>query len=199
MELTNAEIEKLVESLGNAREAMPDCGQFARTRATQPGVERDAILQVHKWLEHHKRFAEIASFTQPDPPDLVATLKDGTVVYYEFAIIAHGPAIEVIKKRKQQGETGLYQNWTPETFQKRICDLVSAKIKKYQKHLKNETVAKPLILVLGSDSVLSHKGLVANFSAGRGIFDMVLLHLGYIPNSNGSPDSNYLILDIGQE
>ena len=189
--------DEVVRLSKEGSEAMPDSGQFASTRETQPLVEREAVLEAHKWLEKNKGFAELKSYTQPDPPDLVATLIDGTTVDYEFAGIIHQKTMQAIKHRRNTlGIAGKYQDWTPVTFQKRICELVSQKEQKFRDHLSNGIASQPLILVLGSDGAMTHPSLIDEFSVSSSIFHVVLVHLGYIPNPNGSSDSEYMILDI---
>ena len=192
-------LEEMVRLYSEGRRAMPDSGQFAVTRETQKLVEFEAIQQALEWLRKNRGYSELESYVQPDPPDVRATLVDGQVLDFEFASVTHQETMKLIKDReKKLGTQGEYQDWTAPVFQDWVRKLVADKDRKYRPHLKKGLVAKPLILVLGSDSRTTHAGLADGLQVESDVFDEILLHLGYIPDPTGARDgeSDYCITDI---
>jgi hypothetical protein len=180
-------------------EALPDSGQFASNREIQNLVERDAICEALNWLVPLRGLAEVATITQPDPPDALVKLVDGAILHCEFAVIAHEPTIKSIKHRyKNDCKQYEFQNWTRQIFQDEIRETVFKKEDKFRKHLDSGRVAKPLILVLGSDSLMTHEGLLDGMRIQSSVFDEILVHMGYIPDPTGTRDgaSEYCIVDI---
>jgi hypothetical protein len=177
-----------------ARAAMPDSGQFAFTRETRALVERDAIAQALDFLVENKGWPRIKDIEQPDPPDAIVLLDNGLKVSVEFASITHQKTMQVIKHRiKTNAATRLYTDWTPETFQARLTELIATKEAKFAKYLKNGLADKPLLLVLGSDGVMSHSRLLKGFKVSSDVFDLIAVHLGYSPSPVPGVDGTYQI------
>lgn len=183
----------------DGNKAMPDSGQFASTRETQSFVERSAILEVLEWLREHRGWAQVVKIEQPDPPDAIGSLSDGKTVWCEFASITHQATMKAIKHHYKNGDqTVLYQNWTPGIFQDRVKDIIVSKEEKFTKHLASGLADKPLLLVLGSDGVMSHSELLDGMKISSKIFDVIAVHLGYSPAALPSQDGAYLIHIIAE-
>jgi hypothetical protein len=186
--------DEVIRLDGTARTEMPDSGQFASTRETQSFIEKMAIEEVLDWLSKNHGWATITEIQQPDPPDAIISLADGMKIWCEFASVTHQKAIEAIKHRqKNNSEIGLYQDWTPAAFQACVTELVASKDAKFAKHLKSGRVRKPLLLVLGSDSTMSHTGLLDGLDIRSSIFDVIAIHLGYSPTASPTENGDYLI------
>lgn len=201
--MKDKDIEKLFDGVARVakecEQSMPDSGQFAASRELQPLVEQNAAIEAFKWLQVHRGLVGYLKISQPDPPDVVFHLSDGTRFSIEFTTVTHEKTMQVIKhNRDQHGIQDGYQNWTPKLFQERIRELLEKKETQFRKHLATETASRPLALLLGFDGKISGDWLIDGFSVTSEIFDEVLVHLGYIPNANPTENNNseYLIVDI---
>lgn len=177
-----------------SRLAMPDSGQFASTRETQSFIEKSAIEEVLAYLHKYNGWAPTKHIQQPDPPDAIVTLVGGTKIWCEFASVTHQATMQVIKHRqKNNQERWLYQDWTQSTFQTRLRELIASKEALFARHIENRVVFRPLMLVLGSDSTMSHTGLLVGFDIKSTIFDVIAVHLGYSPAATTAGNGGYLI------
>lgn len=203
MGVTDKDTEELfVEVSRIAKEcedSMPDSGQFAASRELESLVEREAAIEAFEWLKFHRHLVGYREICQPDPPDVVFQLNDGTTFSIEVTTVTHEKTMQAIKYNRDQHDIrGEYQNWTPELFQNRILELLKKKETQFKKHLTTKAASRPLALLLGFDGRMSGEWLIDGFTVRTEIFDEVLVHLGYIPNASPerSNRSEYLIVDI---
>jgi hypothetical protein len=191
--------DEVVKLSKQSSEAMPDSGQFASNRENQSFVESAAILEVLDWLRERRGWPQVVKIEQPDPPDAIVSLSDGKTIWCEFASITHQATMKALKHHYKAGDqTGLYQNWTLGIFQDRVRDIIASKEAKFTKHLTSGLVDKPLLLVLGSDGVMSNAELLEGMNISSEIFDVITVHLGYAPAASPSQDGKYLIHIIAE-
>ncbi len=104
--------------------------------------------------------------------------------------------MEMIKHEAKHGRTGLYQNWNPAIFQKCLSEIIKKKEDTFGKHVRSKTVVGPIMLVLGTDGVATHEGLVEGSSAKSDVFSYMLVHMGYVPTGDSETTGGHLILDL---
>lgn len=182
-------LQSFLRLAAEAAEFLPDSGQFAATRETSTFMEYHACREALDWLCREKGWPQPASATQPDPPDVIFKLEDGSSAGFEFARVLHAKTIEAIKHRRSQGDSGVYyQNWTPPIFQRQLNDLILEKERKFARHLAKGLCHRPLVLVLGSDGTSSGSDLIDSYTVTSEIFSEILVHFGYPgnPHNTGS-------------
>jgi hypothetical protein len=168
---------------------VPDSGQFATIPQTASLMEFDACLEALGFLQRENGWLRAVSATQPDPPDVLFELEDGSVAAFEFTRVCHGDALHQIKQAAKQGDEAI-QNWSPQTFQSQIANDLMRKEAIFDRHLASSTVNRPVVLVMGSDSAMSGLWLCEGFSVTSAVFDEVLIHLGYPGNPENTDSAN---------
>jgi hypothetical protein len=175
---TDEIISSMLAMAGKDAAERPDGSWFGGHRDHQTLIEIDASKLALKWLCENGHIASVSHIETPDPPDVLATLSDGTKYGVEITELVHGPTIAFIKKQRKLGDLKHYfTNWTDELIRECILKRVSSKNQKSERY-----GSAPVALVIVCDQMMITTSQVEKVSVKSNVFDHIFVLFSYQPS-----------------
>jgi hypothetical protein len=170
----------------------PDGSWFGGHRDHQRLIEVEAAKLALRWLCENGHIASASQIITPDPPDVLATLTDGSKYGVEVTELVHGPTIAFIKQQRGLGDQcHYYTEWTDKLIQQEIQKRVSSKNKKPERYGHN-----PVALVIACDQPMITASQVENICVTSNVFAHVLVLFSYQPAASGVGEGTYPIVPL---